>query len=201
MSGVKRVVLFGTESTGKSTLAAALAEEFGEPWAREFVREYWDRRNGVIEAQDLGVIARGQIANEETAALRAGRVLICDTDLLMNVRWADELFPGNCATWVRQAADRRAQNYALYLFCEPDVAWEEDPQRSFSDAASWLASAERCRSMLTERGLPWVSIRGQEDGRRQGAIAAVRRILGEPGVGGEFRVQLSGEGIDAPSPG
>ena len=65
MSGVKRVVLFGTESTGKSTLAAALAEEFGEPWAREFVREYWDRRNGVIEAQDLGVIARGQIADQD----------------------------------------------------------------------------------------------------------------------------------------
>lgn len=177
MSELQRVVLFGTESTGKSTLAAALAEHFGEPWAKEFVREFWDRRNGVIEGQDLSVIARGQIANEETAVLRAKRVLFCDTDLLMNVRWADELFPGACASWVREAANERAKVYTLYLFCEPDVAWENDPQRSFRDATSWQASAERCRAMLDERGLSYAGVRGQGRARFEMAKRAVEAML------------------------
>jgi NadR type nicotinamide-nucleotide adenylyltransferase len=172
------VVLFGTESTGKSTLAEGLATHFGEPWAREFVREYWDRRGGVIEAQDLTVIARGQIANIEVAALGAKRVLFCDTDLLMNVRWADELFPGNCPAWLRRAADERARSNTLYLCGEPDVDWEDDPQRSFRDRAAWLASAERCQAMLVERGLPWVRVAGKGEARLQMAIDAVTKILG-----------------------
>jgi len=177
VSEVKRVVLFGTESTGKSTLAEALAEHFGEPWAEEFVREFWDRQKGVIEAQDLSVIARGQIANEETAALRAERVLFCDTDLLMNVRWADELFPGACASWVRAAASERAKRYALYLFCEPDVGWEDDPQRSFGDNVSWQASAQRCRAMLDDRGLPYVKITGRGRDRFEMAQRAVEAMF------------------------
>ena len=175
---LKRVVLFGTESTGKSALALALAEHYGTAWAPEFVRAFWDRHDGQIQGSDLATIARGQIANEETAAAAAERVVFCDTDLLMNVRWADELFPGECPPWVREAADQRSRAYALYLFCEPDLAWEDDPQRSFCDRETWLASAERCRAMMVERGLPWMSVRGMGDQRHQAALEAVRKILG-----------------------
>lgn len=171
---VKRVVLFGTESTGKSALAKALADHFGAPWAPEFVREFWDRHAGEITAADLSTIARGQIANEETAALAAQQVLFCDTDLLMNVRWADDLFPGACADWVRRSADRRARDYALYLFCEPDLAWEQEPQRSFGHADDWLASAERCRRMLDERNLPYAVVRGVGDDRVAATLAALK---------------------------
>ena len=68
MSEVRRVAIFGTESTGKSSLAAGLAAHFGEPWAAEYVREFWDARGGRIGGGDLAKIARGQLANEEAAA-------------------------------------------------------------------------------------------------------------------------------------
>lgn len=174
---LRRVVLFGSESTGKSALAATLAEHFGQPWAPEFVRAFWERRAGRIEASDLATIARGQIAEEETAALRADHLLFCDTDLLMNVRWADDLFPGHCPDWVRAAADRRARAYALYLYCEADLPWEPDSQRSFTDPGSWQASAERCRQMLIARGLPYVSISGQGRERIDRAVRAVQQRL------------------------
>ena len=176
---LRRVALFGTESTGKSALAAALAEHFAGPWAREFVREFWDRREGRIEAGDLATIARGQIVNEETAALAADRLLFCDTDLLMNVRWADDLFPSRCPDWVRQTADERARRYAVYLYCEPDLPWEPDPQRSFQDADQWQASAERCRQMLVSRGLPFVCIRGEGAERISLATDAVNGLFQE----------------------
>ena len=74
MSGaIRRVVVFGTESTGKSTLAERLAARFGEPWAEEFVREFWEIKAGKITGEDLGTIALGQIANEERAVAAAGR--------------------------------------------------------------------------------------------------------------------------------
>ena len=73
MNAVKRIVVFGPESTGKTTLARRLAEYLGEPWAEEFVREFWDIRGGKIIAEDLGTIALGQIANEDRAAAAAQR--------------------------------------------------------------------------------------------------------------------------------
>ncbi len=173
----KRVVLFGTESTGKSALAAALAEHFGTDWAPEFVRPFWDRHGGLIQGSDLATIARGQIANEESAAAVAEKVVFCDTDLLMNVRWADELFPGECPAWVRAAADQRCRAYALYLYCEPDLPWEEDPQRSFCDPAAWQDSAQRCRQMLDDRQLSYSSVSGRGADRFEMAKAAVEAML------------------------
>ncbi|MDB4385245.1 AAA family ATPase [Opitutaceae bacterium] len=174
---VKRVVMFGTESTGKSALAAALAEHYGTAWAPEYVREFWDHHDGQIQGSDLATIARGQIANEETAAAAAEKVVFCDTDLLMNVRWADELFPGRCPDWVRTAADQRSRTYALYLYCEPDLDWEEDPQRSFSDPAAWRNSALRCRQMLDERQLRYATVSGTGEDRFEVAKAAVATML------------------------
>ena len=90
MPELKRIAIFGTESTGKTTLAQTLAAHFGEPWAAEFVREFWDLRGGKIEAGDLGTIALGQIANEDGAETRARRAVFCDTELLTCVLW-DEI--------------------------------------------------------------------------------------------------------------
>lgn len=178
---VKRIAIFGTESTGKSALAAALADHFGEPCALEYVREFWERRCGDISAWDLATIARGQIANEEEAVLAAKQLVICDTDLLTNVLWADVLYGGRISDWVRDAAEARSRQYALYLFCEPDLPWEPDPQRVFSDTATWLDSAEKCRAVLTERKLPFVSVRGAGPARVRGAIDAVERLLNGSG--------------------
>ena len=50
---VKRIAVFGAESTGKSTLAEQLAAHFGEPFVPEYVRQFWDDHDGVIRAEDL----------------------------------------------------------------------------------------------------------------------------------------------------
>ncbi len=173
-----RVALFGTESTGKSALAARLAAHFGEPWAPEYVRQFWDEHDGRIVAADLAEIARGQIANEEEAAARARRVVFCDTELLTNVLWADLLFPGHCPPWVRAAAEERCRGYTLYLLCDTDLPWEADPQRAFPDPAdrAWLRA--RWRAELEHRGLPFTEVTGEGEARVARAIAAVEARLG-----------------------
>ena len=176
MSGVKRIVLTGTESTGKTQLAQKLAAHFGEPWSAEFARAFWDLRGG-IAAADLDAIDRGQVANEEAAAASARRVVFCDTDLITCVLWNDLLFPGACPAWVRAEADRRARNVTLYLLCDADVPFAPDPQRCFPDAIGRERTRRLWRDALEARRLPFEEIRGDWPERERAAIAAVERVL------------------------
>lgn len=178
MPEAARVVVFGTESTGKTRLAERLAQHFGEPWAPEYVREFWQSRAGRIAAADLEAIARGQKAAEDAAAAQARRVVFFDTDLITCTLWDDLLFPGACPAWVRAEAESRAARVALYLLCDADVPFVADPQRSFPDAAAREKARIVWRDALGSRGLKHVVIAGDWAERERTAIAAVERVLG-----------------------
>lgn len=176
-AAVKRIAVFGTESTGKTTLAQRLAAHFREPWSAEFVREFWELRDGKIEAGDLGTIALGQIANEDFALERARRAVFCDTELLTCVLWNDLLFPGRCPEWVRKEAEARATEFSLYLLCDTDVAFAPDPQRCFPDEVGREMCRRLWREALESCGLPFVEIHGDWATREATAIAAVESVL------------------------
>lgn len=177
MGELLRIVIFGTESTGKTRLTGRLAAHFGEPCSGEFVREFWERHAGRIVAADLDVIARGQIAGEEAAAVQARRVVFADTDLLTCTLWDDLLFPGACPGWVRVEAEVRARAVSLYLLCDADVPFAPDPQRSFPGAPARERARRVWREALVSRGRPFVDIRGEWADRERTAIAAVERLL------------------------
>lgn len=177
MNDVARIAVFGTESTGKTRLAMRLAEVYGEPWSPEYVREFWEVRQGRITAGDLEAIARGQIAAEEAAVGRARRVVFCDTELLTCTLWDDLLFPGACPEWVRAEAERRARSFALYLLCDADVPYVPDPQRCFPETTARERAGRIWREALVSRGLPRFEVRGDWAERERTAIAAVARLL------------------------
>ena len=179
MADIKRVAIFGTESTGKTSLAERLAKHFGEPWSREYAREFWDAHEGKISAPDLDAIGHGQVANEESAAAQAKRVVFCDTDLLTCTLWNDALFPRACPSWVRNQADERAKRFALYLLCDADVPFAPDPQRCFPDEESREKARTLWRDALVARDLPFVEITGEWAERERAAIAAVEALLAE----------------------
>jgi NadR type nicotinamide-nucleotide adenylyltransferase len=174
---ITRVAIFGTESTGKTSLAERLAMHLGEPWSPEFAREFWDVNDGKISASDLEAIGHGQIANEERAAALATRVVFCDTELITCTLWNDVLFPGECPTWVRAEAEVRARTFAVYLLCDADVPYVPDPQRCFTDRESRERARIIWREALVSRGLPFTEIRGCWKERERTAIAAVEEIL------------------------
>ncbi len=176
-----RVVIFGPESTGKSTLTEHLAARFAAPWSAEYVREFWDAHGGVVTAADLDAIARGQRATEDAARARAeadgARVAFHDTDLLACTIWDDLLFPGACPEWLRAEAAARARATDLYLFCDTDLPWAPDPQRCFPDEAG----REMCRRLFLEKleatGARWTRIHGSDRAREARAGAAVDLLL------------------------
>lgn len=189
MSEVKRIAVFGTESTGKTVLAERLARHFGVAWVPEYAREFWDER-GAIGLEDMTPIAREQWRREDEAAARAaghchtlydkdaGRrtVVICDTEALTTMLWSDLLY-GTCPEEVRRGAEKRCRNYALYLLCDIDLPFAPDPQRCFPDPDDRAKAARVWRGALERRGLPFVEIRGDGTERERAAIAAVRAVV------------------------
>jgi HTH-type transcriptional repressor of NAD biosynthesis genes len=176
----RKVVLTGPESTGKTRLAARLAARFGSVWVPEFARPYLDLRNSqrppggrVCEEEDLLPIATGQIAMEEALAQQARCVLICDTDPVTTVVYADHYF-GRCPQAVVDAA--AARRYDLTLLLGVDVPWVPDPQRDRPQAREEMLAL--FRAGLERFGRPYLEIGGDWAVREAAAVAAVERLLG-----------------------
>ena len=169
---VQRVSVFGPESTGKSTLAAALARALDTVYVPEFARAYLESRGGVLVRPEMDVIGEGQLAMEDAAAGDANRVLVCDTDPLATVVWCEVMY-GEAPAWLVEKA--RARRYALTLLCEVDLPWENDLVRYLPhDRPGFFA---RCEAALRAAGRRYTVIRGTGDERTINAIAAVERML------------------------
>ncbi|HTN77609.1 MAG TPA: AAA family ATPase, partial [Pirellulaceae bacterium] len=169
---VKRVCIFGPESTGKSTLARELARHFATAHVSEFARELLDHKQGICEPGDIPLIARGQAAAEDALARHANKVLFCDTDLLTTTIWSDALF-GECPAWIQRAA--AARHYDLYFLLDVDVPWVDDAQRYLPHARR--AFFERCQAALKSQNRNFQVIRGSWEERWAQAVRAVEQLL------------------------
>lgn len=159
----------GSESTGKTTLAAELAVHYGTVCSAEFSREYLARKQAPLDDSDVEPIARGQMAGEEEAARRASGLLILDTDLVSTVVYS-RYYYGGCPEWVSEAA--RARLARLYLLLHPDVPWVPDgAQRDRPQAREELHGL--FRYALQAFGARYAEIRGSWPERRLRAIASI----------------------------
>jgi nicotinamide riboside kinase len=119
-------VLTGPESTGKTTLAAALAARFDAPWTREAARLFAESSSVPLSAATVEPIARLSIQMEDAALATTPELLVRDTDLVSTVVYARHYY-GEVAEWIKEEA--RARRGDLYLLCLPDLAWEQDGVR------------------------------------------------------------------------
>ena len=170
---MKRIVITGAESTGKSTLAQELSGYYGEPWTEEFVRHYVDELNGDLQQHDLEPIAEGQLALEDSALEQAQRLVIHDTNILSSIIYANYYFD-TVLEWVNDSFLER--EYSLYLLCLPDIPWEADEgQRESPEARDKLH--ELFKDSLDILQIPYVEISGTEEERLMQAVHAIDAIL------------------------
>jgi len=166
---MKRVVLIGSESVGKTTLAQRLGEHFGVPVAAEFVRAYAAERGNKLGFGDHGAIARGQMASEDAAIARAKDLVILDTDLVSTVVYCEHYF-GMCPDWIKDEARKRAAD--LYLVLKPDVPWEADGVRDRGEQRAEMHAL--FVGKLKAMGLNCVELPGEGEVRLAAAIKAIR---------------------------
>ena len=156
MTAVARVAILGAESSGKSTLAAALAAHYGTLWVPEYLREFVEERGRVPQEGDQIAIARMQMAHEDAAAAVARHFVFCDTTPLMTAiysRWY----------WGRVDAQlariERRHDYAYTLVAAPDSPWEADGLQRESEAVR-QAIHEQLLAVLHERAIPYLLVSG-----------------------------------------
>ncbi|MFM2267765.1 MAG: hypothetical protein RL757_1206 [Bacteroidota bacterium] len=135
---MKKIVVTGAESSGKTTLAQALAHATDAYWVSEFARDFLEQKiappqypTGFYEEKDLLTIAKGQIDLEnrkiEESFLNKNNFLFFDTDLITIKIWSEEKF-GRCDAWILEQIEQR--NYDFYLLASPKgIAWQPDPLR------------------------------------------------------------------------
>ena len=169
---VRRVVVTGSESTGKTWLAQRLAQRFDTVWVPEFARQYALQKAAPLDASDVEPIARGQINTEDAVIARARDLAILDTDLVSTVVYAEHYY-GKCPPWVEHFA--RARMADLYLLCDVDVPWIADRARDRPYAREDLQAAFQGR--LERLGAHHTIIGGPWERREATAVAAVDVLL------------------------
>lgn len=188
---MKKIVIIGPESTGKSTLCQQLAAHYHSSWVEEYAREYLLKNGTDYDFDDLLTIAKGQIKEEELAvgswqltkkseidnlpARQAGlkSAIFIDTDMYVMKVWCEFVFD-KCHHWIlNRIAERK---YDLYLLCNIDLPWIKDELREYPDLESRQKLYCYYKDIMVNQNVPWVDISGSYEERLEKAIKAVEGV-------------------------
>ena len=151
-----RVALLGAESSGKSTLAAALAARHGSVWVPEYLREFVETKGRVPREGEQFQIAATQIERERAAAIQAKKYLFCDTTPLMTALYSRFYF-GAVDAQLAALADSEPYDYTLVT--APDSPWVADGLQRESEAVR-----QRIHRLLLDelaaRAIPFLLVTG-----------------------------------------
>ncbi len=183
---LKKIVIIGPESTGKSTLCEQLAQHYETMWCPEFAREYLLTNGTNYEYDDLLTIAKGQLALEdeystmlENQSLRllesGGHIpLFIDTDMYVMKVWCEFAF-GKCHSFILDEIVKR--KYDLYFLCNVDLPWTKDELREYPDLQTRQKLYTIYKDIMINQPVPWVEISGDYEERLNRAIQAVDLLL------------------------
>ncbi len=166
---MKKIVVTGPESTGKTTLSNQLANHFNTIYVKEYAVEYLTSTGGKYDYGDLVKIAKGQIQSENIFIEKYNpELLICDTDLITIKIWSKVKFQ-KVNRWIMKTI--RNRKYDHYLLCYPDIPWEYDPFRENPFDRNWLF--DLYEKELKKYKKSYTIIKGFEKSRLSQAIDTV----------------------------
>lgn len=176
-SNIIKVVLFGPESTGKTTLSEQLARQYNTVWVPEYAREYlqdkWNNERKTCEPKDLLPIAEGQMHLENTLTKKATDILICDTDLLETKVYSEAYYVGHCDPILEKYA--LENTYDLYFLTYIDIPWQEDDLRDKPNERERMFLY--FKKTLEKYDRNFVILKGNKSHRLQTAIHHINKLL------------------------
>ena len=184
MKEIKKIVVVGPESTGKSTLCEKLAAHYNTIWVKEYAREYLLKNGTDYTFENLLDVAKGQLRLEEEGIeelitkLKSNPaqkpLLFIDTDQYVTKTWCEFVF-GKCHPWILdQIVERK---YDLYLLGNVDAPWVKDELREYPDHVIREKLYHHYKDILINQKIPWIDISGNYEERLKKAIAATDKLL------------------------
>jgi len=202
---LKKIVIIGPESTGKSSLCEGLAAHYQTSWVREYAREYLLANGMNYSFEDLTTIAKGQLALEDEGVKtvlqkvgvrvggeEAGAPAVAAAGLAADGRGpgADPILFIDTDMYVMKVWSEfvfgRCESWILdqigkrqydaYLLCKTDLPWVKDELREYPDLVSREKLYHIYRDILINQSTPWAEIGGQERQRLEAAIDAVEGL-------------------------
>ena len=181
MHPIKKVVIIGPESTGKSSLSEQLAQHYTTLWVPEYARTYLHDHGMKYSYDDLLTIAKGQLDLEDKYLAELNSqlttdhpLLFIDTNMYVMKVWCEFVF-GKCHDWIlHQIVERE---YDLYFLCDIDLVWVKDELREYPDHESRQKLFHIYRDNMINQSVPWIEIRGDYAQRLETAIIAVDDLL------------------------
>jgi NadR type nicotinamide-nucleotide adenylyltransferase len=172
----KKIVVIGPESTGKSTLSEQLSVKFNTIWVPEFARQYLLSLGRPYDYDDLLIIAKGQLEQEDklVASLKTP-VIFIDTDMYVMKVWCEFVF-GKCHRFILDEIVKRT--YDAYLLCNTDLPWVADELREYPDPESRNRLYRMYKDLMVNQSTPWFDISGDYEERLEKAIVDCSRMAG-----------------------
>jgi NadR type nicotinamide-nucleotide adenylyltransferase len=179
MKAIKKFVILGPESTGKSTLCKSLAVHFQSAWCEEYAREYLLKNGTSYTPADLLKIAKGQLKLEELTTkslLNSNKtpILFIDTDMYVMKVWSEYVF-GECDFFILDTIVKK--KYDGYLLCNIDLPWVKDELREYPDEKPRQELFAIYKDLLMNQSTPWALISGNNAERTQAAIKAINQFM------------------------
>jgi NadR type nicotinamide-nucleotide adenylyltransferase len=175
VNAVKRVVVIGSESSGTTTLARALAEHYRTTWVPEFGRTYSEGRvysGQPWRSDEFEFIAIEQARMEDALAALANKVLICDTDPFATAIW-HERYMGEPSDEVRAIA--YGCSYDLYIVTDVNIPFVQDDIRDGESFRQWMQG--RFVEEISKSATPMIVVTGSHQERFAAAVKRIDEIL------------------------
>ena len=176
-SNCLKVVLFGPESSGKTTLSRELASYYNTHWVEEYAREYlqnkWDQEKKICELEDIIPIANGQIKLENEFSKKTKNLLICDTDLLETKVYSETYYNGFCDPILEKYAIEN--KYDLYILTDIDISWFKDDLRDRPNNREEMFNA--FKQALITHNKPYILVSGNLNNRMKIATKEIDKLL------------------------
>lgn len=178
MPDALRIAIVGAESTGKTTLAAQLAQRLAHDtglsvaWVPETLREWCERTGRTPLAHEQAAILHAQHERIEAAAA-AHAVVVCDTTALMTAVYSRMIFDDRSLEPLALALHGRM---ALTLLTALDLPWVADGHQREGEHVREPVDV-LLRELLVAHRLPWAVVGGVGPARLQQALDAVMPLL------------------------
>jgi nicotinamide riboside kinase len=166
------IALIGPESTGKSTLAAQLAEHFDAPYIEEYARKYLEDLEDVYSVFDLEMIALGQLELISSARQSGFPLFFSDTDLVTLHIWSVDKFNQSLSAITDYLYTHKAN---FYLICAPDIPWVYDVLREDPERREYLF--QKNLELIQDMGAAYTIVQGEGAERFNCARSAVEAFL------------------------